>query len=68
MLSYPWRYGTGCTEVTDVPSTGMNVLQNQQKFGYGYESPTELPKVWVLWHVRTDLTDVPGTGMNALQN
>ena len=35
----------GRTELTEVPSTGMNVLQNQQKFGYGYESLTELTEV-----------------------
>ena len=45
LYPYPGYCGTGCTELTDVPGTGINVLQNQQKFGYGYESLTELPEV-----------------------
>ena len=43
------------TELTEVPGTGMKVLQNLQKFR-------------VLWHGRTDLTEVPGTGMNVVQD
>ena len=35
------------TELTEVPGTGMKVLQNFQNFR-------------VLWHGRTELTDVPG--------
>ena len=49
-------YGYEChTELTEVPGTGMKVLQNFQKFR-------------VLWHGRTDLTEVPGTGMNVVQD
>ena len=44
---YPGYYGTGRTELTDVPGTGMNVIHNSQKFR-------------VLWHLRTELTEVPG--------
>ena len=42
--------GEGCGSVTELPevsSTGMKVLQNFQKFR-------------VLWHERTELTEVPG--------
>ena len=49
-------YGHECpTELTEVPDTGMKVLQNLQKFR-------------VMWHGRTELTEVPGTGINVVQN
>ena len=32
MCPYPGNCGTGRTELTEVPGTGMNVLQNSQKF------------------------------------
>ena len=32
LYPYPGYCGTGCTELTEVPGTGMNVLQNSQKF------------------------------------
>ena len=65
-----------CTELAEVPDTGMNVPQNQQKFGYGYESPTEHPEVPGIvarayrtygssgygYECPTELTEVPGTG------
>ena len=35
----------GRTELTEVPGTGMNVVQNSQKFGYGYGNLTELTEV-----------------------
>ena len=41
----PWYCGTGCTELTDVLGTGMNVLQNKQRFGNGYECLKELTEV-----------------------
>ena len=45
LYRYPGYCGTGCAELTEVPGTGMNVQHNQQKFGYWYESLTELSKV-----------------------
>ena len=54
LYPYPGYCGTGCAELTEVPHTNINVPQNPQKFGYGYESLTELPE------------EVPG--MNVLQN
>ena len=48
-------HGMGRTELTEIPGTGMEVLQNTQKFR-------------VLWHGRTELTEVPGTGTNILEN
>ena len=67
------------TQLTEVPGTGMKVLQNFQKFGLLWHGRTELTEVpgkhknavpvpQVLWHWRTELTEVPGTGMNVLQN
>ena len=74
-------YGYECpTELTEVPGTGMRVLQNLHKFRVMRHGRTELTEVpgryenavavprRVLWHSRTDLTEVPGTGMNAVQN
>ena len=73
-------YGYECpTELTEVPGTGMKVLQNFQKFRVLWHGRTELTEVpgryknavpvpRVLWHGRTDLTEVPGTGMNVVQN
>ena len=76
---YPGYCGTGSTELTEVPGTGMRVLHNFQKFRVSWHGRTELTEVpgryenavpvpRVLWHGRTDLTEVPGTGMNAVQN
>ena len=76
LYPYPGCCGTGCTELTEVPGTGMNVLQNEQKFGYGYESLTELPEVPGIVarayrtyrssgygnECPTELTEDPGTG------
>ena len=55
LYPYPGYCGTGCTKLTEVPGTGMNVLQNLQNFGCGYESLTELPEVpgIVTWSYRT---------------
>ena len=41
------------TELTEVPGTGTEVLQNSQKFR-------------VLWYGRTELTKVPGRYQNAV--
>ena len=47
-------YGYECpTELTEVPGTGMKVLQNFQKFR-------------VLWHGRIKLSEVPGRYENAV--
>ena len=32
LYPYPGYCGTGRTELTEVPGTGMNVIQNSQKF------------------------------------
>ena len=73
-------YGYECpTEFTEVPGTGMRVLQNFQRFRVLWHGRTEFTEVAgryenavpvprVLWHGRTDLTEVPGTGMNVVQN
>ena len=63
LYPYPGYLWHERTELTEVPGTGMNVVQNfvaranraYRKSGYGYEC-------------RTELTEVPGTGMNVLQN
>ena len=54
LYPYPGYCGTGLTELTEVPGTGMIVLQNFQKFR-------------LLWHGRTELPEVPDTGMSVLQ-
>ena len=67
------------TKLTEVPGTGIRVLQNFQKFRVLWHGRTELTEVpgryenavpvpRVLWHGRTDLTEVSGTGMNVVQN
>ena len=78
--THSFGYGYECpTELTEVPGTGMKVLQNFHKFRvlwHGRTKLTEVPGRYknavpiprVLWHGRTDLTEVPGTGMNAVQN
>ena len=76
---YPEYFGTGRTELTEVPGTVMYVLHNAQKFRVLWHWRTELIEVQgryknaapvprVLWHGRTDLTEVPVTGMNVVQN
>ena len=35
----------GRTELTEVPGTGMSVVRNSQKFGYGYGNLTQLTEV-----------------------
>ena len=76
---YPGYCGTGRTELTEVAGTGMEVLQNFQKFRVLWHGRTELAEVpgryknavpvpRVLWHGRTDLTEVPSSGMNVVQN
>ena len=76
LYPYPGYCGTGCTELTEVPGTDVNVLQNQQKFWYGYESLAELPEVQGIvartsrtyrsfgygYECPTELPKVPGTG------
>ena len=37
LYPYPGYCGMGYTELTEGPGTGMNVLHNSQKSGYGYE-------------------------------
>ena len=54
------------TELTEVPGTGMKVLQNSQKFRAGMIHAVPVPRV--LCHRLTELTEVPGTGMNVIQN
>ena len=45
LYPYPGHCGTGRTELTDFPGTGMNILQAHRSSGYEYESLTELPEV-----------------------
>ena len=53
LYPYPGYFGTGLTELTEVPGTGMGVLQNIQNFR-------------VLWHGRTELTEGPGRYKHAV--
>ena len=79
LYSYPVNCVTERTELTEVPGTGMNVLQNFQKFRVLWYGRAELPEVpgryrnavpvpRLLWYGRTDPTQVPGTGMNVVPN
>ena len=73
-------YGYECpTELTEVPSTGMKVLQNFRKFRVLWHGRTELTEVpgryenavpvpRVLWQWRTELTEVRCTGLDVVQN
>ena len=73
-------YGYGSlTELTEVPGTGMEVLQNPQKFRVRYGIRTELTEIpgrytnvvpvpRVLWHRRAELTELSGMGMNVVQH
>ena len=67
------------TALTEVPGTGMNVLQNFQNFRvlwHGFTKLAEVPGKYknavpvprLLWHGCIDLTEVPGTGMNVVQD
>ena len=69
----------GPTELTEVPGTGMKVLQKFQKFRVLWHGRTELTEVSgrynnavpvprLVWRGHTDLTEVPGMGMNVVQN
>ena len=42
---YPGCLWHGLTELTEVPGTGMNVVQNYRSSGYRYDCPTELSEV-----------------------
>ena len=53
MYPYPGYCGTGLTELTEVPGTGIKVLQSLQNFR-------------VLWHRRTELPEVPDMYKNAV--
>ena len=64
------------TQLTEIPGMGMNVFQNQQRFGYGYERVTEVPEVpgivarayrmytcsGYAYECPTELSEVPRTG------
>ena len=68
-------YGYECTEFTQVPGMGINVVQNSQTFHVRYGCLTERkessdrhtnvsPVPCVLWHGRTtELPEVLGTGV-----
>ena len=72
-------YGS-LTELPEVSGTGMEVLQNSQKFRVLWRGRTELAEVPGGYEKclypypgycgtgRTELTEVPGAGMNAIQN
>ena len=73
-------FGYECpTELTEVPGTGMNVLENFKKFRVLWHARTELAEVpgryknavpvpRVLLHGRTDLTENPGMGIIVVNN
>ena len=76
-------YGYGYesrAQLTEVPGTGMEVLQNSHKFRVGtrmlYPTRTGTRVFYkgirlasrVQCHGRTELTEVSGTGMNVVQN
>ena len=58
LYPYPGYCGTGRTELTEVPGTGMNVLQNSEISGTGMKIIENFQKFQVLWHGRTELTGV----------
>ena len=53
MYPYPGYCGTGLRKLTEVPGTGIKVLQNLQNFR-------------VLWHARTELPAVSGRYKHAV--
>ena len=66
-------YGYEChTELTEVPGTGMKVLQNWHgrtelpEVPGGYKNAVPVPRA--LWNGGTDFTEVPSTGTNVAQN
>ena len=79
MYPYPGYYGTGLTELTVVPGTGMKFLHNFQNFRVpgvhvlqtfqNFRAGINMlyPYPGSLWHRRTELPEVPGTGMSVLQ-
>ena len=54
-------------ELPEVSGTGMEVLQNSQKFRAGTKNAV-YPHPRYYSTGRTELMEVPGTGMNVLQN
>ena len=77
LYPYPGYCGTGLAELTEVPGTGMQVLQNFRTFGYcGTDVQNSqkfreginmlYPYPGSLWHRRIELPEVPGTGMSVL--
>ena len=79
MYPHPGYCGSGLTELTEVPGTGMKILQNFQNFRVlwlGVQNFLKFragvnmlyPYPGSLWHRRTELLEVPGRGMSVLQN
>ena len=65
LYRFPGYCGTRLTELTEVPGTGMNVVQNFLKFRVRMKVLQNFQKFRVLWHGRTELTEVPGRYENA---
>ena len=72
LYPYPGYCCTGRTELTEVPGTGMKVLQNWHgrtelpEVPGGYKNAVPVPRA--LWNGGTDFTEVPRTGTNVAQN
>ena len=62
----PGYCGTGRTKLTEVPSTGMNVLQNSQKFRVRVWKSCRTCRSSGYWHGCTELTEVSGRYENAV--
>lgn len=61
-MLYPYREyrGTDVKTLTEVPGTGMNVIELAEVSGTCMNLLRNTRKFRVLWHGRTELTDVPG--------
>ena len=61
MYPYPGYCGTGLTELTEYPGTGMKVIWNLQKFRTGMKLLQSFQNFRVLKHGRTEVPKVPGS-------
>ena len=67
LYPYPGYCGNGRTELTEIPSTGVEVLSEVPEVpGAGLKVLQNFQKFRVLWHGRTELTEVPGRYKNAV--
>ena len=58
----PARVRESCRTARKVSGTGMEVIQNSQKFRVGTKNAVTVPRV--LWHGLTDIAEVACTGVN----